>query len=113
MNMQRVFEAVKAEPDQPTLIVAVIELERQGYKFDVNKMYNGSQTLIAMEEVGDLGKIIGSNGAILTINKDHTEQSFRVQFLDIDAICFTETECPSVIFNPDKTIGFFKSGRVN
>lgn len=31
MNLQKVFEAVRNEPNQATIIIAVEELERQGY----------------------------------------------------------------------------------
>ena len=37
MNLEKVFEAIKKEPDQPTLIVAVLEFECQSYQITVIK----------------------------------------------------------------------------
>jgi hypothetical protein len=113
MNIKRVFEAIKVEPDQPTLIVAVLEFERQGYQVKVGERYLGSAALIDAEEKDELKLLPLTNGVVINLKRNDEEQSFRLHFLDIDAICITDVHTPPVTYNAKFTTGFFKSGKVN
>ena len=113
MNIQRVFEAIKKESDQPTLIVAVLEFERQGYKVKVGERYFGSAVLIDAEEKDDLKLLPLTNGVVIHLERKDEEQSFRIHFLDIDSICITDVHTPPVTYNADFTTGFFKTGEAN
>jgi len=113
MNIQKVFEAIKSEPDQPTLIVAALEFERQGYSVTINDKYEGSQALLQAEERNELNLIPLRNGVTFKISNASEMQSFRLQFLDVDAVCITDVDSPPVIYDPEETIGFYKSGRTN
>ncbi len=113
MNIQKVFQAVKDEPDQSTLIVAVAAVEAQGYEVTVNVKFSGTKALLAAEENGDLVNLPMRNGVIIQIKKGEEQQSFRMHFLDIDAICFTDVDTPPVVYDPDFTTGFYKSGATN
>ena len=53
MNIQRIFDAVAAEPDQHTLIVVVSELESQGYRVTVDGKYQGSAALAGADAAGE------------------------------------------------------------
>lgn len=57
MNVQKVFDAIKNEPDQATLIVAALELERQGYSVTVAHKYHGSQALLDADERNEIDLI--------------------------------------------------------
>jgi hypothetical protein len=113
MNVENLFKAVKNEPDQPTLIVAALELERQGYRVTVNNKYIGSEALLVAEDNGELDLIPKRNGVTIRIEKNNVAQTFRIQFLDVDAICITEMNTAPVMYDPDTTIGFYKSGETN
>jgi hypothetical protein len=113
MNIQKVFEAVRNEPDQLTLVVVALELERQGYKVTVNEKYQWSEALMTADKEGELDLIPKQNGVLISIEKNGSRESFRVQFLDVDAICFTDTDTAPLMYNPEFTTGFFRSGKSN
>ncbi len=113
MNVQKLFEAVKQEPDQHTLIVAVNELERQGYTVTVADKYNSSVELCSAEENGDLKYLTTKNGVKIKINNKNEMQEFRIHFLDIDVIAITEIESLPIKFDEDETTDYYKKGRVN
>ena len=113
MNIQKVFEAVKAEPDHSTIIVAVSELENQGYQVKVGDKYSGSAALIEAEGNGELELLPMNNGVVIQMKRNNEEQRFRIHFLDIDAICFTEVDSLPIIFNPQYTTGSLHSGKNN
>jgi len=113
MNLQRLFQAVADEPDQPTLLVVAIELERQGYSITVADKHCGSAALLEAEENGDLNLIPKANGVRMDLEKNGEQQSFRIQFLDVDAICITDIETLPVIYDPKYTTGFYKAGEIN
>lgn len=54
MNIQKIFDAVRNGPDQPTIIIAIRELEKQGYIVIVNDRYNGTKDLILADEMNEL-----------------------------------------------------------
>lgn len=110
MNIQKVFEAVRDEPDQSTLIVAVNELERQGYKVIINERYNGSKDLILAGEKNELRYLTHINGVIIKTLKNEEVQNFRIHYLDIDAIAFTDVKSLPVQYNPKYTIELFTQG---
>lgn len=113
MNVEGLFKAVKAEPDQHTLVVVALELERQGYRVYVNDKYEGSASLIAAEEQGALSGVPSSNGYKIQIVRDSDCQSFRVHLLDVDEICISSVETSPVVYNPEFTTRFFESGGTN
>jgi hypothetical protein len=113
MNIQKIFEAVAGEPDQATIIVVALELERQGYNVIINKKYKGSKGLFELDEQGDLTTALGKNGVHLSINKGKDKQEFRMHFLDLDAVCFTKLDSHPVIYDQEYTTGFYKSGKNN
>jgi hypothetical protein len=113
MNIQKVFEAIKSEPDQPTLIVAALEFERQGYSVTIGDKYDGSRALLEADERDELNLIPLRNGVKFKIAANKEVQTFRLQLLDVDTVCFTDVDSPPVIYDPEATIGFFKSGKTN
>lgn len=113
MNIQLLFDAIKQEPDQHTLTVAVLELERQGYAVKVNNKYSGSDEIIEAEERGELEHLPMRNGVVLQLERDDERQSYRMQFLDVDSICITSVDSLPVIYDPEFTSGFFKSKKSN
>ena len=113
MNLQRVFEAVRQEPDQMTLLVAVGEFERQGYTLTVNDKYRGYDSLVQAEEEGYLENLLSRNGVILKLEKDKEVQVLRMHFLDIDAVCFSDADTLPVIFDPQFTTEPHKTGEMN
>jgi hypothetical protein len=113
MNVQKLFNAIKDESDQPTLIIATIELERQGYNVTLNKKYHGSRELTEAEGNGDLQYLPMQNGILIEIKKGKEKQSFRLQMLDLDSVCITSLDSHPVIYNPEFTTEFYKSKRQN
>jgi len=113
MNIQEIFRAVKDEPDQSTLIVAITAIENQGYEVLVTDKYNGSKALWDAEAKGELDNLPMRNGIVILAKKGTEEQRFRIHFLDNDALCFTDIDTPPVIYNPDFTTGFYESGVTN
>ncbi len=99
MNLQLLFQAVKDEPDLPTLFVVVAELERQGYAVTVNDRLVTLRTVKDAEEKGQLTLIPSRGGFKITIEKKAERQTFRVQVLDVDAICLTEMDTAPVIYD--------------
>lgn len=108
MNVQKLFEAVKIESGQPTLLVAVAELERQGYSVTVNRIYNGSNEVVRAEERGELNKLPVGVGIRFEIKNEKERQVFRLHFLDLDAIGITAAESPPIIYDPGFTINEFR-----
>lgn len=108
MNLQKIFEAVRNEPDQPTLIVAVTELERQGYKVLINNRYAGSMDLLLAEERDEFKYMPYINGVLITTIKDDESQTFRIHYLDIDAIAITGTSSLPIEYNQTFTTNLFK-----
>lgn len=106
MNVERLFAAISAEPDQPTLLVAVLELERQGYQVTVaNRLQGGSQVTQALEA----GDIEASNlGAVMEIKSGGESQTFRLHFLDLAAVAITAASSPPVAYDPRFTISEFR-----
>ncbi len=113
MNVEGLFRAVREEPDQHTLIVAVRELERQGYGVRVNERYEGSAALIAADERGELNDVPSSNGYVIKISKNNASQVFRIHILDNDDICVSSVDTSPVMYNPEFTTRFFRSGKTN
>lgn len=109
MNLQKIFEAVRNEPDQPTLIIAVSEIERQGYQVIINDKYFGSKELVSAEERNELNYLTHINGVVLKTIKNEDMQSFRIHYLDIDSIAFTSVEAIPIQYNPDYSIRFLKN----
>jgi hypothetical protein len=105
MNLERLFRAVKDDPDLPTLFVVVAELERQGYAVTVNDRLVTLRTVRDAEEKGQLTLIPSRGGFRITIEKKDERQTFRVQNLDVDAICLTDVDAAPVIYDER-----FKSG---
>ena len=99
MNLQHLFKAVKDEPDLPTLFVVVAELERQGYAVTVNDRLVNLRAVRDAEEKGQLTLIPSRGGFKITIEKNAERQTFRVQTLDFDAICLTDTDTAPVIYD--------------
>lgn len=113
MNLERILQAVREEPDQPTLIVIAIAFEAQGYEVTINNKYTGSEVLLKAEENGELNLIPLKNGVKVTVMKDKQSQSFRVQFLDVDAVCFVDVDSPPVIYDPEFTTGLYGPSKTN
>jgi len=99
MNLQLLFQAVKDEPNLPTLFVVVAELERQGYAVTVNDRLVTLRTVKDAEEKGQLTLIPSRGGFKITIEKKAERQMFRVQVLDFDAICLTDINAAPVIYD--------------
>lgn len=110
MNIQKIFEAVGNEPDQPTLIVAVTELERQGFSVNINNKNNGSTDLLAAEERDELKYLPHINGVVLKLIRGKEAQVLRMHFLDIDSIAFTEIKSLPLQYNRKYTIELFTQG---
>jgi hypothetical protein len=108
VNVQKLFEAVQSDPDQSTLLVVVQELERQRYEVIVDRRYRGSREVARAEESGELNRLPLSLGVPIHIRKGNEEESFRLHFLDLDAIAITPLVSPPVIYNPDFTINEFR-----
>ncbi|MDE3057570.1 MAG: hypothetical protein KGJ59_06405 [Bacteroidota bacterium] len=113
MNIERVFNAVKEESDQPTIIVATIELEQQGYDVLIAGKYHGSQELIEADEDGDLSLLPMNNGVLFEVTIGNEKQRFRLHFLDIDQICFTSEDSLPLEYNEEFTVTHFNEGRNN
>ncbi|MCX6132972.1 MAG: hypothetical protein NTU47_04070 [Ignavibacteriales bacterium] len=113
MDIEKIFKAVRDEPDQYTLLVVAAAIEEQGYEVTVNEKYVGVQALRFAEENGDLDNLPMRNGVLIHVQKGSERQGFRLHFLDLDAICFTDVDTPPVIYNPEFTTGFYKSGATN
>jgi hypothetical protein len=111
MNLQQLFRAVRNDPDLPTLFVVVAELQRQGYAVTVNDRMVDLRTVKDAEEKGQLTLIPSRGGFKITIEKNAETQTFRVQVLDVDAICLTDIDTPPVIYDERFKTGFFKSGK--
>jgi hypothetical protein len=109
MNLQLLFKAVKDEPDLPTLFVVVAELERQGYAVTVNDRKVNLRTVKDAEEKGQLTLIPSRGGFRITIEKKAERQAFRVQTLDVNAICVTDIDTAPVIYDERFKTGFLKS----
>jgi hypothetical protein len=109
MNLQQLFRAVKDEPDLPTLFVVVAELERQGYAVTVNDRLVNLRAVRDAEEKGQLTLMPSRGGFRVTIEKKAERQTFRVQVLDVDAICLTDMDAPPVIYDERFKPGSFKS----
>jgi hypothetical protein len=110
MDLQHLFQAVKDEHDLPTLFVVVAELERQGYAVTVNDRLATLRSVKVAEEKGELTLIPSRNGFKMTIEKKGERQTFRVQILDVGAICVTDIDTPPVIYDERFKTGFFKPG---
>ena len=104
MNIQRIFEAVKNEPDQETIIIIVNELEKQGYLVIINDKYNGSKNLLEAEARNELCFLPYINGIKIKIFKKDEVQNFRVHYLDNDAIALTELESLPIEYNNGYTV---------
>jgi hypothetical protein len=109
MNLQLLFRAVKDEPDLPTLFVVVAELGRQGYAVTVNDRLVNLRAVKDAEEKGQLTLMPSRGGFRITIEKNGERQTFRVQTLDVDAICLTDIDAPPVIYDERFKTGSFKS----
>jgi hypothetical protein len=109
MNLQLLFRAVKDEPDLPTLFVVVAELGRQGYAVTVNDRLVNLRTVKDAEEKGQLTLIPSRGGFKINIEKNTESQTFRVQVLDVNAICLTDIETAPVIYDERFKTGSFKS----
>jgi hypothetical protein len=109
MNLQHLFKAVKDEPDLPTLFVVVAELERQGYAVTVNDRLVNLRAVKDAEEKGQHTLIQSRGGFRITIEKKAERQTFRVQTLDVNAICLTDIDTAPVIYDERFKTGFFKS----
>jgi hypothetical protein len=110
MNLQHLFQAAKNEPNLPTLFVVVAELERQGYAVTINDRLANLRAVKAAEEKGELTLIPSRNGFKMTIEKNAERQTFRVQILDVGAICLTDIDAAPVIYDERFKTGYFKSG---
>lgn len=110
MNLQKIFEAIRNEPYQPTLIIAVSEIERQGYRVIINDKYFGSKDLISADERNELHYLPIINGAKLKIMKETEEQELRMHLLDIDSVAFTDSKSLPIQYNPQYTIELFTQG---
>ena len=113
MNIQRLFQAVKEEPDRHTLITIAFELEQQGYNVTLDNRFNGSDEIMAAEEEGFFSSRPMNNGAVFATAKNGEEQTFRVHFLDDDCFCLTDIECLPVKFDENYTLDFFYKGKNN
>ena len=108
MNIQNLFQSIKDNPDQSTLITAALELERQGYGVVVDSRYHGSQELISADERGELSRLPVGIGINFHIRKEFEEETFKLHLLDLDAVAVTDIESPPVIYNPEFTISEFR-----
>ena len=113
MNIYRLYEAVRNQPNQASLVVAVRELERQGYRIVIADKHDGSAALEELDAQGELSLITMRNSVRLRIEREGEIQELRLQFLDNDDICLTHPDTPPVIYDPEYTTGFFKSGETN
>jgi hypothetical protein len=113
MNIQKVFDAVKEDPDQHTLITAVIEIEDQGYTVLIAKKYHGSEDLLRADEENELQHLPMMNGVFIEITKDHVSQSFRIHFLDNDQICFSNADEKSVFIDNNRIVEFYRNSQNN
>jgi hypothetical protein len=109
MNAQKIFEAVKAEPDQPTLLVVARELEQQVYTVTIAGKYGGFEELEKADENGELTFLPTRNGVIFEIQKEDERQQFRVHLLDLDVVCLTSVQSHPVIFDPKFTTDLHKA----
>ena len=110
MNIQKIFEAVRNEPDQPTIIIAVRELEKQGYTVIINERYRGTKDLMLADEMNELRYLTSINGVILQIRRAEEIQFLRMHFLDIDSVAFTDIKSLPIQYNPQYTIELFTQG---
>lgn len=109
MNIQLLFLAIKNEPLNHTLLVAVTELERQGYGVIVGRKHKGSAEISRLVDDETLDHELGPNlGVVIEIERGDEKQSFRLHFLDLDAIALTSAESPPVIYDERFTIDEFR-----
>lgn len=113
MNLQSLFNAVRAEPERHALIVAVEALEQQGYTVIVADRYAGSDDLIHAEDADELDILPMQNGVLLSLEKDEVKQKFRLHFLDIDSVCITAEQSLPVMLNPQYTVDMFRGAQGN
>lgn len=109
MNVQRLFDAIHNEPAQPTLLVAVLELERQGFQVTVANRFVGSGAVANAIETGELNKLRVGLGVAIEIENGDERQSFRLHFLDLDAVALTAFSSLPVIYDPAFTVSDFRS----
>ncbi len=109
MNIQKIFDAVKDQPDLSTIHIIVIELEKQGYTVIINDRYKGLTDLDEADEKGELKYLPYMNGVKLKLFKDDDVQEFKVHKLDNDRICFTQVDSLPVMLNSAYTIELYKS----
>lgn len=109
MNIQKIFNAVKEEPDLSTIHIVVYELEKQGYTVIVDDKYKGLAELDEADERGDLIYLPYKNGIKLTLICEKENQEFKVHNLDNDRICFTSVDSLPVMLNPEYTVDLYKS----
>lgn len=112
MNIQNLFAAVREHSGEHALVVVARELERQGYKVKAAGHFDGSQSLISADEAGELERLPVGIGVEMNVEKGGEIQSFRLHFLDLDAVCLTDLNSPPVIHDPKFTIDEFRSGDV-
>jgi len=111
MNVQALFQAIKDDPMQHTLIVAVAELERQGYAVTVDRKHRGLEAVVKAVDEGRWDQEHGVDvGVPFEIGKGDERQAFRLHFLDLDAIALTALESPPVIYHSKFTIDEFQLG---
>lgn len=104
MKVQKQSEGVSTEADQPTLVVAVAELESQEYSVTINGTHMGLNELEQADELGELDRLPGRIGVRFEIENEKEHQVFRLHFFDLDAIGITAAESPPIMYDPGFTI---------
>lgn len=99
MNVEKLFDAIRNEPSQQTLLIAVLELERIGYHVTVANRFVGDAVAHAAE-TGELEKLELELGVIVEIKNGDESQAYRLHFLDVDAIAITSVISPPVMYDP-------------
>lgn len=107
MNVQKLFHAIRDVPDQHSLLVAVGELERQGYTVTVGRKYRGFQALAVVVENNEVDSLELGLGVVVELERGEEKEAFRLQFLDLDAVGITDVESPPIVYDPRFTIGEF------
>jgi len=79
----------------------------------VNDSLVGLDAVQSAEENGDLNLIPSRNGFKILIQKGGERQAFRIQIVDLNAICLTEVNSHPVVYDEKSTKGFVRSGKTN
>lgn len=81
MNLQQLFKAIRAEPEQHTLMIIAVQLERQGYQVTIDGKYVGLGELQKAEAEGEFEALPIGIGAAVKIHREMRTRYFEYTFL--------------------------------